>query len=113
MAMLDLSRCDRALLQSLEPGVDVRTAAEWGGLMDGRLALTDDGAVVWVPGEYARRFGFVEFRVPTEDVVDIRVASQPSMRGVMDIDLTDHRKVAVRVPDPDRWRTALGRAVGG
>ena len=86
-------------------------AAEWGGLMDGTIELRDDG-VVWVPGEYARRFGFIEFRVPADEVVDIRVASRPSLRGAMDIDLTDDRTVVVRVPDPDRWRYALDRVAG-
>src|SRR4051794_18804127 len=103
MAVLDVGRSDRGTLESLEPRQVVRAAPEWSGLMDGRLELRD-GGVVWVPGEYARRFGFIEFRVPPEEVVDVRVASQPSMRGVVDIDLTDHRSVAVRVPDPDRWR---------
>lgn len=111
MAVLDVGLSDRSALESLEPGEAVRAAAEWSGLMDGRLEVRD-GGVVWVPGEYARRFGFIEFRLPPEEIVDVRVDARPSMRGVVDIDLTDHRTLAVRVPDPDRWREELGRASG-
>jgi hypothetical protein len=111
MAVLDVGRSDRAVLEGLEPEDVVRAASEWSSLMDGRLELRESG-VVWVPGEYARRFGFIEFHLAAEDVVDIRVEARPSLRGVLDIDLTDHRHVAVRVPDPDRWRAELDRAAG-
>ena len=110
-AILDLGRSDRAVLEQLEPTVDVRAAAEWGGLMDGTIELRDDG-VMWVPGEHARRYGFTEFVLPTDEVVDIRVAQRPSLRGAVDIDLTEHRKVVVRVPDPDRWQDELDRLAG-
>jgi len=111
MAILDLGRSDRATVESLEPTVDVRAAADWGGLMDGTIEMRDEG-VVWVPGEYAQRFGFVPFRLLSEDVVDIRVASRPSLRGSIDIDLADDRTVVVRVPDPERWRAELDRIIG-
>ena len=110
-AILDLGRSDRAVLEMLEPMVDVRAAAEWGGLMDGQIELRDEG-VVWVPGENARKFGFIAFRVPSEDVIDIRVVARPSLRGAVDIDLTNHRKVVVRVPDPERWESELDRLLG-
>ena len=110
-AILDLGRSDRVVVEALEPTVDVRAAADWGGLIDGTIEIRNEG-LTWVPGEYARRFGFIEFRVPCEEVVDIRVASRPSLRGAVDIDLTDHRKVVVRVPDPDRWQHELDRQLG-
>ena len=110
-AILDLSRTDRAVITEFEPMVDVRAATEWGGLMDGTIELRDEG-VVWVPGENAQRFGFIEFHVPTEDVIDIRVSDKPRASGEIDIDLTDHRKVVVRVPDPDRWQSELDRVIG-
>jgi hypothetical protein len=111
MAILDVGRSDRAVLEALEPRTAVRAAAEWGALMDGRMEVRE-GGVVWVPGEYARRFGFIEFRVPPEDVARIHVPSQPSLRGTVDIDLAGEGTVTVRVPDPDRWRIELERASG-
>ena len=110
-AILDLGRSDRAAMEALEPTVDVRAAADWGGLMDGDIEVRDDG-LVWVPGDNARRFGFIEFRIPSDEVVDIRVASRASLRGAVDIDLTDQRKVVVRVPDPDRWQSELDKLLG-
>jgi hypothetical protein len=76
--------------------------------MDGTIEVRDEG-LAWVPGEYARRFGFIEFRVPADEVIDIRVASRPSLRGAIDIDLTDERTMVMRVPDPDRWRAELDK----
>src|SRR6478735_2520 len=109
-AILDVGRSDRAVLEAFEPSPAVRLAAEWGGLMDGRLELRADGAIAWVPGQYAQRFGFVEFLVPADEVVDIRVGERPTQRGGVEIGLTDERTFAVRVPDPDRWRAEFRRA---
>ena len=108
--VLDLALSSRRTVEELEPSVDVRAAADWGGFMSGTLELTDDG-VMWVPSDYSRKFGFDAFRLPPDDITDIRVTPRRE-GGELEIDLTDHRVVAVRIQDPERWQNELDHAIG-
>ncbi len=109
--VLDLQRSERSLVTELEPDADIKAADLWGGFMDGTLELTDEG-VIWVPSVHSRKFGFDAFRLDPETVADIHVAALPGGRGDVDIDLTDHRRVSVKVRDPELWQEALDKAIG-
>jgi hypothetical protein len=109
--VLDLGRTTLTLVEELEPGVDVRAAAHWGGHLDGTLAL-DDGGVDWTPSSHSREFGFDPIHVAPEDVLDIHVVQYGS-GGEVEIDLTDRRRIALRVDDVGPWRRGLDQAVGG
>jgi len=109
--VLDLTRSERTIVEELEPQVNVHAASEWGGFMDGTLELTDEG-IIWVPSEHSRRFGFDAFRLPADEVADIHVSSRPGGGGDVDIDLTDHRKLSVKVTDAREWQDALDDVIG-
>lgn len=109
--VLDLQRSERSLVSELEPGADIKAADKWGGFMDGTLELTNDG-VIWVPSVHSRRFGFDAFRLDPETVADIHVAALPGGRGDVDIDLTDKRRVSVKVREPQLWAEALDGLIG-
>ena len=109
--VLDLQRSERSLVNELVPDADIKAADMWGGFMDGTLEVTDEG-VIWVPSVHSRKFGFDAFRLDPATVADIHVAALPGGRGDVDIDLTDNRRVSVKVRDPHLWQKALDDVIG-
>jgi hypothetical protein len=108
--VVDLNHSSPEAVADLEPGVDVRTARDWGGFMDGTMELTDEG-LVWIPSEHARRFGFDSFRLLPDDIIDIRVIPNAE-GGEIDIDLADRGRFAVTVSDPQPWIEGIETALG-
>lgn len=105
--VLDLQRSSPETVAALEPHVDVRAANDWGGFMDGTMEVTDEG-LVWVPSDYARRFGFDAFRLLPDEVIDIRVTPRNG-GGAVDIDLTNQRRMCVTAKDVEQWQSGLDR----
>jgi hypothetical protein len=108
--VIDLEHSSPQAVEQLEPRVNLRTALEWGGFMDGTMELTDDG-LVWIPSEHARRFGFDAFRLLPDDIIDIRVIPRP-VGGEIDIDLTQLGRISVKVNDPEPWADGIETALG-
>lgn len=107
--VIDLEHSAAATVEQLEPRLDVRTAREWGGFMDGTMEITDAG-LVWIPSDHARRFGFDTFRLLPDDIIDIRVIEH-AVGGEIDIDLTGHGRISVKVSDPKPWADGIEAAV--